>query len=238
MTSNHNSTKQDAKRPQPKQAAVIDDDLFPMARPRMTARDILDQAGAPGDVVLQRDYNSPVDHVFNDSDEVDLREGNVFKTIPRCAAVPCADPHAKPKLAFVAEDIWEVTVTAHQTGHSVKRLVGLPDNAELYRDYESHHDELITDDALVLFADGPVFIVKNLVLTITVNNKPVKMSKRRLPGLEIKQAAIAQGVNIQTTFVLYRLDKDGNLGPAIPDMEIVTLHDCDAFRCVAEDDNS
>lgn len=238
MTSKINSTKQDAKRPQPKQAAVIDDDLFPMPRPKMTARDILDQAGASVDVVLQRDYNSPIDHVFNDSDEVDLREGNVFKTISRCAAIPCADPDAKPKLAFVAEDIWSVTVAAHQTGHSVKRLVGLPDSAELYRDYESPHDEPITDDAQVLFADGPVFVVKNLVLTVTVNNKPVKVSKRRLSGLEIKQAAIEQGVNIKISFVLYRLDKEGNLGPAIPDTKIVTLHECDAFRCVAEDDNS
>lgn len=238
MTSHQNSTSRDAVHPEPKQAAVVDDSLFPMPRPKMTARDILDQVGAPKDVVIQRDYNDPVDQVFDDNELVDLREGNVFKTIPRCAPVACRDPHAKPKLAFVVDDLWEVTVTARQTGHSIKRLVGLRDDAALFRDFESPRDEPIADDALVAFQDGPVFTAKAFTLTIKVNKKPVKVQKRKLTGLEIKQAAIAQGVNIQESFVLYPLDKDGDLGPAIPDDKKVTLSDCDEFRCVAPDDNS
>lgn len=59
-----------------------------------------------------------------------------------------------------------------------------------------------------------------------------------MSGLEIKQAAIDQKVKIEIGFVLYPLDKDGNLGAAIPDNKVVLLHDCDAFRCVAPDDNS
>jgi hypothetical protein len=238
MTANHNSTTGGAKTPQPKQAAVIDDDLFPMPRAVLAARDILDQAGAPKDVVLQRDYNSPIDHVFNDDEMVDLRDGNVFKTLSRCAPTQARDSHAKPKLAFVVDDVWEVTVTAHQTGRSLKRLVGLPDNAELFRDFESLHDQPVRDDDAVQFRDGPVFTAKTFSLAIKVNNNAVSVAKRRLTGLEIKEAAIAQGVNIQTSFVLYPLDKDGNLGPAIPDAETVILHECDAFRCVAPDDNS
>lgn len=238
MTSPVNSHTQDASHPNAKQAAVIDDSLFPMPRAKLTARDILDQAGAPKDVVLQRDYNSPIDQVFADDELVDLREGNVFKMVPRCAPVPCRDAHAKPKLAFVADDVWEVTVTARQTGHSVKRLLGLPDDAKLFRDFESPHDGSVADDAEVQFRDGPVFTVKGLKLTIKVNKKTVVVTKRHLTGLEIKQAAIAQGVNINESFVLYPLDKDGNLGPAIPDAKKVKLHDCDEFRCVAPDDNS
>lgn len=237
MTSSPNSHS-DASHPSAKQAAVIDDSLFPMPRAKLTARDILDQAGASRDVVLQRDYNSPVDHVFADDEPVDLREGNVFKMLPRCAPVPCCDANEKPKLAFIIDDAWEVTVTARQTGHSIKRLVGLPDDASLFRDFESPHDEPIGNDTPVAFRDGPVFTAKAPSLTIKVNNKPVKATKRRLTGLEIKQAAIDQGVNIKVSFVLYELKKDGDMGPAIPDDKEVALHDCDEFRCVAPDDNS
>jgi hypothetical protein len=144
----------------------------------------------------------------------------------------------KPKLAFIVDDVFEVTVTARQTGHSIKRLVGLPDDAALFRDFESPRDEPVADDAPVAFQDGPVFTAKAFSLTIKVNKKSVKVTKRRLTGLEIKQTAIAQGVSIKESFVLYPLDKDGNLGPAIPDDKKVKLNDCDEFRCVAPDDNS
>ncbi len=238
MTSTVHSHNWDASHPHSKQAAVIDDDLFPMPRAQMAARDILDQAGAPKDVVLQRDYNDPLDHVFGDGEIVDLRDGNVFKMLPRCASKPCENPSAKPKLAFVADDVWAVTVIARQSGHSLKRLLGLPDDAELYRDFESPKDERVGDDAEIVFRDGPVFTLKSLSLAIKVNNKPVKVTKRRLTGLEIKQAAVDQGVNIKVSFVLYELKKDGDMGPAIADDKAVTLHECDEFRCVAPDDNS
>lgn len=236
--SSQNSSPQDARHPAPKQAIVLDDALYPMPRDKMTARDILDQAGAPADVVLQRDYNSPIDHIFGDDEVVDLRQGNVFKSVPRCAPVPCATPDVRPKLAFVADDVWEVTVNPDQTGHSLKRLMGLPDNAKLFRDFESPIDQPIADDEKVAFQDGPVFTAKGFSLTIKVNNNAVTVTKRRMPGLEIKQAAIDQKVKIEIGFVLYPLDKDGNLGAAIPDNKVVLLHDCDAFRCVAPDDNS
>jgi hypothetical protein len=238
MTSPANSNDQDASHPNAKQAAVIDDGLFPMPRAQMAARDILDQAGAPKDVVLQRDYNDPIDHVFSDNDMVDLREGNVFKTRPRCGPVPCRDSNAKAKMAFIADDAWAVTITARQTGHSLKRLLGLPDDADLFRDFDSPNDERIANDVEVVFRDGPVFTVKSVSLTIKVNKKPVTVTKRQLTGLEIKQAAIDQGVNIKISFVLYEMKKDGDMGPAIPDDKRITVHDCDEFRCVAPDDNS
>lgn len=236
--SSQNSSPQDARHPSAKQVIVLDDTLYPMPRPKMVARDILDQAGASADVVLKRDYNSTIDHVFADDEEVDLRQGNVFKTAPRCAPVACNIPDARPKLAFVLDDAWEITVNPHQTGHSIKRLMGLPDDAKLMRDFESPIDQPIADDEKVAFQDGPVFTVKDFSLTIKVNNNAVTVAKRRMTGLEIKQAAIDQKVKIEITFVLYQLDKDGNLGPAIADNKIVVLHDCDAFRCVAPDDNS
>lgn len=209
-----------------------------MPRAVMAARDILDQAGASANVGLQRDYNSPIDHIFGDDEMVDLRQGNVFKTVPRCGPVPCTVPDARPKLAFIVDDAWEVTVNPNQTGHSLKRLMGLPDNAKLMRDFESPIDQPIAEDEKIVFHEGPVFTAKSFSLTIKVNNNDVTVTKRRMSGLEIKQAAIDQKVKIEIGFVLYPLDKDGNLGAAIPDGKIILLHECDAFRCVAPDDNS
>src|ERR1017187_6887380 len=181
----HDSRPQDARHPSAKQAIVLDDALYPMPRDKMTAREILDQAGAPANVVLQRDYNSPIDHTFADDETVDLRQGNVFKTVPRCAPVPYSTSDARPKLAFVVDDAWEVSVNPNQTGHSLKRLMGLPDNAKLMRDFESPIDQPIADDEKVVFQDGPVFTAKSFSLTIMVNNNVVTVTKRRMSGLEI-----------------------------------------------------
>lgn len=209
-----------------------------MPRRKLAARDILDQAGVGAEFVLVRDHSSPRDVIFDDATVVDLAEGNVFRVIPRCEAGPQPPCNAPAKLAFVCDDAWEVTLTSTQTGHSLKRLLGLPDEAELLRDYESPNDQRIADDEVVQFAHGCVFTSRRTSLTVKVNNKEVHFTNLRVTGLEIKQTAIAQGVKIDVGCVLYRLKPDGGLGPAIRDDEPVTLRDCDAFNCVAPDDNS
>jgi hypothetical protein len=143
--------------PAPKWAALIGDRLFPMPRQKLTARDILDQAGVGRDSVLVRDHGSLNDVVLSDETLVDLAEGNVLRVIPRCEAGPQQHCTAPPKLAFVNDDAWEVTLIAKQTGHSLKRLLGLPDDSELFRDFESPDDQPIGDNETVLFTDGPVF---------------------------------------------------------------------------------
>jgi len=74
-------------------------------------------------------------------------------------------------------------------------------------------------------------------ITITVNFKPVTMPERQATGLEIKQAAIAQGVNIQPDFVLFRDKGHGRRDP-IRDDENVELHNGEKFEAVPGDDNS
>ncbi len=227
-------------RPAAKWAIVLGDQLLPMPRRNLVARDILDQAGVGPDFVLIRDHDSPSDVVLNDKTEVDLAQGNVFRVTPRCEVPPQPQPHctAPAKLAFVCDDAWEVTLQGRQTGHSVKRLLGLPDDAELLRDFESPNDLLVGDADVVLFADGPVFTARRFTITIKVNNKPVQFTKRRVTGLEIKETAITQGVKIDLGCVLYHVKPDGGLGPAIRDDQCVTLKHCDTFSCVAPDDNS
>lgn len=140
-----------------KWAALIEDRLFPMPRRKLTARVILDQSGHGADIVLVRDHGGVQDVMLDDDAAVDLAEGNVFRAVPRCEAKPnahCAEP---AKRAFVCDDEWEVTLISQQTGKTLKRLLGLPADAVLLRDYESPNDQPIGDDVRVDFRDGPVF---------------------------------------------------------------------------------
>jgi len=77
----------------------------------------------------------------------------------------------------------------------------------------------------------------NALAHITVNEKPVTMPKGMATGLEIKQAAIAQGVEIQPNFVL-ELDKKNEKNKIIGDEDKIELHDGMAFTAIRNDDNS
>jgi hypothetical protein len=219
-----------------KWAVVLGDELFPMPRRKLLARDILDQCGVSREFVLQRDHGGITDVIFADEAEVDLAEGNVFRAAPRCDATRERRPAAPPKRAFIADDHWEVTLETRQTGHSLQRLFGLPNDAELLRDFESRNDQLVGDDEVVLFADGPVFTVRQVKITVTINNNPVHVPRHRLTALQLKEIAIAQHANIQLGFVLSRIKSDGSVGPAIPDNEILKLKQDNAFSCVDTED--
>lgn len=222
--------------PSPKWAAVVGDRLFPMPRRRMKVEDIFAQVGAAPGTQLVRDLNNPRDIAFSPNATVDLGEGNVFRLAHGCACEDRGADGAPPKLAFVADDRWKVTVVPGQTGRSLRGLLAIGEEFELLRDYESPDDEAITDGAAVHFSDGPVFRTRRRSVTIKVNNKPVHFTKWVVTGLEIKQAAIAQGLPIKEDFVLY-LKKDGDM-KTIGDEDRVRLEECETFTCLAPDDNS
>jgi len=75
------------------------------------------------------------------------------------------------------------------------------------------------------------------VVTVVVNNNPVTFQDHKITGLEIKQTAIQQGVNIEIGFNLFRVKGGGKLEP-IGDNEPVTLHPNEEFRATTADDNS
>ncbi len=74
-------------------------------------------------------------------------------------------------------------------------------------------------------------------ITVLVNEREVRFERRRVTGLEIKQAAISQHVPIQLDFVLFEVNHGGHLRQ-IGDTEIVTLNPGHVFRAVTPDDNS
>jgi hypothetical protein len=74
-------------------------------------------------------------------------------------------------------------------------------------------------------------------IEIEVNGREVTMTKDGVTGLEIKHAAIAQGVNIQPTFVLQQELPNGS-SKIIGDRDKVQLRKHLRFTAIAPDDNS
>jgi hypothetical protein len=71
---------------------------------------------------------------------------------------------------------------------------------------------------------------------ITVNGKPVRLSTHEATGLQIKEAAIAQQVQIELSFIL-ELEEHGKTR-IISDGETVHLHEGSSFTAIRNDDNS
>ncbi len=141
-----------------KWAIIVNDQLFPAPMREITAKVILEQTGQPPDMVLVRDYGGNDDLVLPENQLIDLADGNVFKTSTRCGAPEHRQCKSPPKLAFVVNDSWELTLTRVQTSESLRGLFNLSQILELLRDHESPHDEVLLPNQPIRFEDGPVFI--------------------------------------------------------------------------------
>lgn len=75
------------------------------------------------------------------------------------------------------------------------------------------------------------------LVEITVNERPVTVEGPRVRGLQIKEAAIAQGVPIELDFVLSEELEQGRT-KIIGDPDVVTVTEHSRFDAVAPDDNS
>ncbi len=74
-------------------------------------------------------------------------------------------------------------------------------------------------------------------IEISVNHNKVVVPERTLTGLEIKDAAIAQGVNIRRDFVLIHVLPNGKRD-TVGDEDPVKVHNGSEFEAIADDDNS
>jgi hypothetical protein len=79
--------------------------------------------------------------------------------------------------------------------------------------------------------------VKQHLFDITVNNQPVKIAGPKTTGLEIKEAAIDQGVQIELDFQLAEIRQNGER-EIVGDGDTVSLHENSKFVATAPDDNS
>lgn len=79
--------------------------------------------------------------------------------------------------------------------------------------------------------------IRQKTVTIEVNDRKVKMPAGPATGLEIKEAAIEHGLNIQTTFVLQVQLPNGS-SKVVGNDDKVQLTEHLAFTAIAADDNS
>jgi len=75
------------------------------------------------------------------------------------------------------------------------------------------------------------------LVDVVVNKKHVEVEGPKATGLQIKEAAIAQGLDIEITFLLSKKVGDHKT-EKIGDDEVVHLHKGEEFVAVADDDNS
>jgi len=74
-------------------------------------------------------------------------------------------------------------------------------------------------------------------VTVTVNERAVALPDNHVTGLEVKQAAIAQGVPIQLDFVLSE-ELGERRARIVGDAETITVSDHSRFLAIPPDDNS
>jgi hypothetical protein len=187
-----------------KWAAIVDDRLIPLPRRKLKARDILHQVGASTEATLVRDFNSPNDIGFEPEAQIDLAEGNVFGTVAGACERRHVVPSESPKLAFIVDDRWEVTIQPKQTAESLRGLLGIADGIELLRDFESPIDEPIEDGERIVFQDGPVFITRTgdcREVTIIVRGRPRKVSGRTISFEQV--VALAYNPVRTEPFIVY-----------------------------------
>ena len=79
---------------------------------------------------------------------------------------------------------------------------------------------------------------KDEKVTIKVNRKPVKLESNTVTGLEIKRAAIAQGVQIEEDFLLTLEASKDHPARTIGDVETITVDKHDEFTANDVDDDS
>lgn len=188
----------------PKWAAVVNDALVLLPQQRVTARLIKHEAGVNAELTLVRDHGSPNDIPFEGDAELDLSEGNVFYTLPRCEVKPANGCAAPPKLAFIVNDHAEQTLNPHQNGRSLRELFGFAPAVRLFRDYESPNDPHIGLDDGANFTDGPVFYTRraDVGLTIIVNKQTFGKAdgvKERMAGREIASLVSPQPDKTEVT---------------------------------------
>lgn len=78
---------------------------------------------------------------------------------------------------------------------------------------------------------------KSKEVTVEVNSRPVVLTEKKMTGAEVKEAAIAQGVQIQQDFVL-QLERPNGEFDTIGDTDELHIRKGLSFTAIAPDDNS
>ena len=128
----------------------------------------------------------------------------------------------------------EIKIAAIEQGVEIQR------NFVLEEELPDGKRQVVEDEERVNLHEGLRFTAhdeKKHTVTVLVNEQPVKLHGRRATGAEIEATAIAQGVQIQPTFVLQEELPNGTSRIVGPD-DTVHLREHLRFTAIAPDDNS
>jgi hypothetical protein len=75
------------------------------------------------------------------------------------------------------------------------------------------------------------------IIHVTVNGRPVELDRRQITGHEIKEAAIAQHVAIELSFILQEELPNGH-SRIVGDTDDIEVTDHERFTAIPNDDNS
>ncbi len=105
----------------------------------------------------------------------------------------------------------------------------------------NEHDERVREDEEILREDQERIHEDqrhDKGVTVTVNQKPVFLTSHRVTGLDIKRAAVAQGVEIQEDFLLTLEAHAGHDARVIGDDEKIPVTAHSVFTANDGDDDS
>jgi hypothetical protein len=74
-------------------------------------------------------------------------------------------------------------------------------------------------------------------VTVLFNKQQISLQQRKYTGIELKEAAVAQGVAIQPDFVLFEVKHNGRR-ETIGDHDTVQVNKESEFAAMGNDDNS
>jgi hypothetical protein len=144
----------------PRWFALINDRIITAPRQKVPISVLRALAVMAADQVLVRDHASVADPVMDDNSTIDLADGNVFYTSARSDSKSAADCAGPAKLALAVDDRFELSTVAELALAPFLALFAIPEDRQLFRDFESPNDQPITAGASIRFKDGPVFYTR------------------------------------------------------------------------------
>lgn len=148
--------------------------------------------------------------------------------------------HSKESEILVNDQVVKV-LGDRPTGHDIKTSsieqgVAIDESCQLVIEAPGG-DKPVEDAEHVTLHAGIKFKAHPRPVIILVNEKGVSVPGHRVTGLQIKEAAVSQGLPIQVDFIL-SLEFEPRKSRVIGDDEIVAVHKHSRFIAVAPDDNS
>lgn len=152
------STKSESNAAGPRWIGLFNDRIIPLPRPAVPVALMRVLAGIPSDHAIIRDRQSPEDDVLDEGSDVDLRQGNVFRSGICSQKSDGSSKKSPAKKALSVDDRFEIILVDEVPRTAVLSLFGLDASTVLRRDFESSEDPVISQEAMVRFTDGPAFL--------------------------------------------------------------------------------